>query len=314
MMRMPFLLFAAVAAVAAGSMACANGGRTTPAAASEASGSDGTASELVSADPHGTVEVSNFSGKVEVSGWDQPQVSVHSKSSGGVNNVDVRSEHGRTSIAVRLHGISWGGGEAYLQIKIPRNSELDVTSVSADVVSTGILGTQRLKTVSGSITADISRADVEAKTVSGDVILHGDGKPADLRVSSISGSISLDRGAGDIEAVTVSGDLTAELQPGRAIRARTTSGNMVIRGKLAKDADLELQTVSGDVRLHVGYDGGYEYEASTFSGDIRNCFKQETERTSRYGPGERLTGTRGNGSGHVRVKTMDGEIDLCDKS
>src|SRR6185437_8780743 len=299
MMRVPVLVFTAAVALAAGSLACAT---------------DSTASDQqVGADPHGTVEISNFSGKVEVSGWDQPQVSVHSTLSCDDHNIDVRSEHGRTSIAVRFHGASWAGGSAHLKIRIPRNSELDVTSVSADVVSTGVLGIQRLKTVSGSITADISRADVEAKTVSGDVTLHGDGKLGDVRSSSISGSISLDHGAGDLEAVTVSGDLTAELQPGRSVHARTTSGNMVIHGKLAKDVDLELQTVSGDVRLHTGYDGGFEYEASTFSGDIHNCFNQETERTSRYGPGERLTGRRGNGDGHVRVKTMHGEIDLCDK-
>jgi DUF4097 and DUF4098 domain-containing protein YvlB len=191
---------------------------------------------------------------------------------------------------------------------------LDVTGVSADVVTSGVMGTQRLKTVSGWIEADISRADVEAKTVSGDVTLHSDGKPGELRVSSISGSIKLDHGAGDIEAVTVSGDLTAHVDPARSLRARTTSGTMVIKGKLAKDADVDLQTVSGDVRLRAEYEGGYEYEASTFSGDIRNCYNQAAEKTSQYGPGERLTGTRGNGSGHVRVKTMSGEIDLCDKS
>jgi hypothetical protein len=89
---------------------------------------------------------------------------------------------------------------------------------------------------------------------------------------------------------------------------------MSIQGALANSADVDAQSVSGEIRLHAAPEGGYEYEVSTFSGSIRDCFNQEAERTSRYGPGERLNGRRGNGGGHVRLKTMSGSIDLCDKS
>jgi DUF4097 and DUF4098 domain-containing protein YvlB len=272
-----------------------------------------TADQQIAADPRGIVEVSNFAGKIEVSGWDEQKVLVQADVSNDVTNVDVRGDHGRTSITVRLHGF-YAGGEAHLRIKIPRGSELDVTSVSGDVTTTGVTGMQRLKTVSGSITADFAQADVEAKTVSGDVALRGEGKAAELHVSSISGSIRVARGAGDLEATTVSGALDAQLDPGRSVRARTTSGRMVIDGKLGNDADFDLQTVSGDIRLHAGAAAGYDYEVSTFSGSIENCFNAQAERTSRYGPGERLIGTRGKGDAHVRIKTMSGGIDLCDKS
>jgi hypothetical protein len=297
-MRMSILVSAAVAALAAGTVVRA---------------SDHNSDQQVNADPRGIVEVSNFSGKIDVSGWDQPQVSVHANMSNDVNNVDVRSDHGRTTVTVRMHGMSFGGGEAELNIRIPKASELDVTSVSADVNSKGITGAQRLKTVSGSIRADISQSDVEAKTVSGSVSLHGDGKPASLHVTSISGGIRVEHGAGDVEATTVSGDLDVQLDPGRSVRVRTTSGRMSIQGKLSKDADVDAQTVSGDVKLHAAPEGGYDYELSTFSGDIRNCFNLQAEKTSRYAPGERLSGTRGSGSAHVRVKTMSGQIDMCDK-
>jgi DUF4097 and DUF4098 domain-containing protein YvlB len=297
-MRMPILLATVVAALAAGTAVRA---------------SDHNTDQQVNADPRGIVEVSNFSGRIDVSGWDQPQVSVHASMSSDVNNVDVRSDHGRTTVTVRMHGMSFGGGEADLNIKIPKGSELDVTSVSADINSKGIVGAQRLKTVSGSIRADISQSDVEAKTVSGSVALHGDGKPASLHVTSISGGIRVEHGAGDLEATTVSGDLDVQLDPGRSVRVRTTSGRMNIQGKLSKDADVDAQTVSGDVKLHAAPEGGYDYELSTFSGDIRNCFNLEPEKTSRYAPGERLSGSRGSGGAHVRVKTMSGLIDMCDK-
>jgi len=268
------------------------------------------------ANPHGIVEISNFSGRIDVTGWDQPQVSVYANLPSGVDNLDFRSDHGHTTIAVKPKvtlGFSFGG-DVDLKVKVPRGSEVDVTAVSGDVISTGVTGRQRLKNVSGSIRADIAQADVEAKTVSGDVTLHGEGKPAELHLTTISGTIRLERGAGDVEANTTSGEINMQVDSGRSVRLRTISGDLVFRGSLAKDADVDAQTVSGDVKLHAKPETGYEYEVTTFSGDIENCFNVKSERTSHYGPGERLSGSRGEDSGgHVRIKTMSGDVNLCDK-
>jgi DUF4097 and DUF4098 domain-containing protein YvlB len=271
--------------------------------------------QQVAAEPKGIVEISNVSGRVELEGWDQNQVSVSADLSSDSEKVDVTSDHGRVSITVRLPGFSWGGGGVNLKVKVPRGSEVDVTAVSADVTSRGLMGAQRLKSVSGSIKADIGQADIEAKTVSGEIVLRGQGgKPAELHLTSISGSIRLDHGAGDVEANTTSGELNVQLDTARSVRMRTISGDVSFRGKLTKDADVDTQTVSGGVRLHADSDSGFEYDVTTFSGDIKNCFNAKSERTSRYGPGERLSGSLGKGSAHVRLKTMSGDIDLCDKS
>jgi DUF4097 and DUF4098 domain-containing protein YvlB len=265
------------------------------------------------AEPRGTVEISNVAGKVEVSGWDRPEVSVHGDLEGGVDRVDIASDHGRTTITVRLPSYSFHGGGADLRVKIPRGSELDVSSVSADVTSSDVQGVQRLKTVSGGIKADIAQSDVEAKTVSGDVVLHGHGQPAQLHVTTISGNVQVDHSAGGFEANTVSGDLSIQLDPARSVRVRTTSGDFSFQGKLLKGADFDAQTVSGEIKLHAGAEAGYEYEVLTFSGDVSNCFNVAAERTSQYGPGRRLSGTRGDGGGHVRLKTMSGGVDVCDR-
>jgi DUF4097 and DUF4098 domain-containing protein YvlB len=266
------------------------------------------------ADPHGIVEISNFSGRIEVTGWDQPQVSVDANLPSGVDRLEFRSDHGRTTITVKFPNFSFGGEGVNLRVKVPRGSEVDATAVSADVLSTGVTGAQRLKSVSGSIKADIAQSDIEAKTVSGDVALRGQGKPAELHLTTISGSIRLEHGAGDVEANTTSGEINMQLDSGRSIRMRTISGDLVFRGSLAKDADVDVQTVSGDVKLHAKPETGYEYEVTTFSGDIDNCFNAKAEKTSRYGPGERLSGSLGNGdNGHMRIKTMSGDVSLCDK-
>ncbi|HEY6925962.1 MAG TPA: hypothetical protein VI653_20950, partial [Steroidobacteraceae bacterium] len=76
-MRRAFLLSTTVVALAAGATVLA----------SEHHSSD----QQVSADPRGIVEVSNFAGRIEVTGWDKPQVSVHSNLPGDIDDVDVQS-------------------------------------------------------------------------------------------------------------------------------------------------------------------------------------------------------------------------------
>jgi hypothetical protein len=44
---------------------------------------------------------------------------------------------------------------------------------------------------------------------------------------------------------------------------------------------------------------------------------EAAERVSKYAPGRRLNGTRGKpgtGEAKVRLKTMSGDVELCDKS
>lgn len=268
--------------------------------------------QQVAADPHGEVDVSNVAGAVDITGWDQPQVAVRAQLASDAQKVQVASEHGRTSVRVTGESHSWLGGGARLEVSVPRGSEVDVSAVSADITSHGVEGPQRLHTVSGEITADLGSGDNEAKSVSGDVRLRGDGHAAHLRATSVSGDVAVQNFAGDLEATTVSGKLTAQLAPARRARLRTTSGDLRFDGRFDPGGTLEVETVSGDARIQAGAKAGYDYEVRTFSGDIGNCFGRQAERTSAYGPGKRLDGTLGTGNGRVRIKTLSGDVSLCD--
>jgi DUF4097 and DUF4098 domain-containing protein YvlB len=269
--------------------------------------------KTVTAQPHGVVEISNVSGRIQVSAWDRAEVGVRAELSAGVERVDVSSAGGRTVIKVVLPSMSFHGGSADLKVQIPKDSELDVTAVSADVEVQGVQGVQRLNTVSGDVTAELADQEVEAKTVSGNVRLRGHGQTARMRVSTVSGDVHLEHGAGDLEIGTVSGTLQVWLDTASAVRAHSTSGDVTFRGELMHGANFEATTVSGDLNVRAGADDGYRYEVSTFSGDINNCFDAQSERTSKYAPGKTLQGTRGAGGGYLRLKTMSGDIELCDR-
>ena len=264
----------------------------------------------VPAELRGVVDISNVSGRIEVIGWDRAEVSVRGELDEDVERVDVTSEHGRTIVKVVLPHRGHHG-DAELRVKVPKESEVDVSAVSAEVTTSGVLGEQRLNAVSGDITAEFA-ADLEVKTVSGEVKLKGHGQPARLHVSSVSGDVRLEHGAGELEAGTVSGSLVVSLDSAKSVRARTTSGDLHFEGKLAHGADFDATSVSGDLHVRASADGGYSYEARSFTGDITNCFgAAPVER--HHGPGHALEGTRGDGAGHVRLKTMSGDIQLCDR-
>jgi hypothetical protein len=281
--------------------------------AAAAASSDQVFDRQVAAQARGVVDISNVSGSIEVRGWDRPEVSVHAELGGGVERIDVKSEGSRTVIKVVLPH-SGHDGETRLRVQIPRDSELDVSAVSADVTTSGVLGVQRLNAVSGEITAELAGSDLELKTVSGDVRLKGHGQLARLHVSTVSGDVHLEHGAGDLEAGSVSGTLVVSLDSARSVRARTTSGDLRFQGRLTSGADFDASTVSGDLDVRASAEGGYAYEIKTFSGDIRDCFDAHPEHSGNHMPGSTLQGTRGQGAGHVRLKTMSGDVQLCDRN
>jgi DUF4097 and DUF4098 domain-containing protein YvlB len=281
-------------------------------AASAAASADTTFDREVAAEPKGVVEITNVAGSIHVSGWDRNTVAVHGELGGSVERVDVNSQPGRTTIKVVLPEHGSRHGEADLKISVPQGSELDISGVSADITTGKVLGAQRLQSVSGDVRADVA-ADADVKTVSGNISVKGHGQAGSLHFTSVSGDLSVERLGGDVELSTVSGDMKGTLDGARGLRARTTSGDMRLDGRMGRAVSVDVESVSGDMTLNAGADGGYTYELRTFSGDIDNCFGARAERTSEYAPGRVLRGTRGEGAGKVYMKSMSGELNLCDK-
>jgi len=268
-------------------------------------------------DPHGTVEITNVSGKIDVRGWDRSEVEVRGDVGSGVQRVDVTTDHGRTDVRVIAPNHAGGGIDTDLHIRVPHDSQLEISTVTAEVEIAEVEGAQMLRSVSGTIKSEIYEKNAEIKTVSGDVVVRGHRKDTSMHITTISGNIRIDRAAGDLDATTVSGDMTVRLDPSRNVRVRTTSGDLGFEGRLAKGASLNAETVSGDLTVRAIPEAGIVYEVGTFSGDIKDCMGVEAERVSRYAPGKRLTGSQGAAGpdeSQVRLKTMSGDVELCDKS
>ena len=177
---------------------------------------------------------------------------------------------------------------ATVTVTVPRKCPTQVGVVSATAVMSGISARASVKSVSGGITLDGVTGDVDANTVSG--ALEAQGINGRLNFNTVSGDLTLADGWLErLDANAVSGDVTADidLDPLGGMQVTTVSGEVTLRLPAEADAQVNLHSVSGDVR-------------SEFA---------ELRRSS--APASRsVRGSLGAGSGHVSVTTMSGRVVL----
>ena len=174
-----------------------------------------------SADPAGTVEISNTAGSVVVTGWDRNEVEVTGELGKGTERLDFTRSDTVTRIKVVLPDRSYNVDDTDLIVKVPAGSQVSINTVSADIGVQAVRGTQRLQSVSGDLRTETSGEDLECRTVSGDVTIAGSGRKGLVSITTVSGDASATRLAGEVNGSTVSGDFT--LAVGATSRAPPTS-------------------------------------------------------------------------------------------
>jgi DUF4097 and DUF4098 domain-containing protein YvlB len=265
------------------------------------------------ADPDGTVEISNTAGTVVVTGWDRNEVEVTGDLGKGTERLDFTKGDKVTRIKVVLPSRSYNVDDTDLIVKVPTGSTLSINTVSADIAAQTVSGTQRLQSVSGDVRTEASGEDIECRTVSGDVHITGSDKKGLVSITTVSGNATATRIAGEVNGSTVSGDFTLGAGETTRSRLRSTSGDLSVTGQLASDARVDIESISGDVRLDLTGPVGAEFEVSSFNGEIRNCFGPKPVRTDEYAPGREWRYNVGSGSARVRIKTLNGDIAICKK-
>jgi DUF4097 and DUF4098 domain-containing protein YvlB len=250
------------------------------------------------ADPRGEVVISNVAGEVQVTGWDRNEVHVRADLSDDEQRLEFRTSGARTTIEVVLpRGHSYRGSTDLI-VQVPRNSSLTMTTVSADQTIKDVRGMQRLQAVSGTIQTELWNEDVEVKNVSGEVNVRGHSGKGTLRANSVSGGLRLEDIGSEMDLNTVTGDMTVRVAELSKARIRTTN---------------DAEGINGDLRFRFPRTLDAEFDISTFNGDIDNCFGPKPHRTSEYGPGNALRFKEGNGDGRVRIKALNGTVEICNR-
>lgn len=260
---------------------------------------------------NGSVDVSNISGMVKITGWARNEVSVDAELGSDVEELVFKRDGDQVVIEVKVPRRGSRFIESDLVIRVPERSSISVGTVSADVAVQDVRGAQSIHTVSGDVDSEAYTADVEIETVSGDITLQGDGKAKNVRLNTVSGDITAEELGGEIAGSTVSGDIHVLLGTFTRTRMNTTNGDMVFSATLGEDGRFDAETINGEVDVRFRGKVSAKFEVESFNGDIRNCFGPKPVRTSEFTPGIELYFTEGGGDGLVTIKTLNGDIDIC---
>ncbi|MGH8197291.1 MAG: DUF4097 family beta strand repeat-containing protein [Steroidobacteraceae bacterium] len=263
-----------------------------------------------------TVEVSNVQGSVDVTAWDRNEVELVAVLESDKDELEFEATERHVRIEVDRPKGKYRHGDAddaILTLRVPKGARLIVDTVSADINVSGARGEQRLKSVSGDVQTQAFDAPVSLASVSGDVTLAGNGGKALVKTENVSGSATVSGIRGSYEGEVVSGNIDATIAAAQQLRVSSVSGDIEIRADLAPTARVEMESISGVISLIVKPPVNADFDIESFSGDIENCFGQKARDTSKYTPGSELNFTQGSGGARVEIRTLSGEISVCDR-
>lgn len=302
--------------------------------------------ETFASDPRGSMEIVNVSGSVRVTAWDRNEVRVTGTLGQGTERLELNRDPLNPQVRVVLPRSSRNVRGSDLEIRVPAGKTVAVRTVSADIGISGVRGTVDARSTSGDLevrgepaevragsTSGDVRVDVKtsgrvtAESTSGDVDVRGSARQSvnvesvsgevnvtattpEVRAESVSGNLNLSGMTGRVSASTVSGDAVvtgARIQYGSF---ETVSGNLRYAGDVTANGAIDLQSHSGNIEMLLPGDVSADFEAQSFSGDIRSDFGGQVERTSRYGPGRQLRFTTGRNGGRVSIQTFSGTVKL----
>jgi DUF4097 and DUF4098 domain-containing protein YvlB len=271
---------------------------------------------------NGRLTLANVAGEIVVTGGSGDEVVVEAvKRTRGDRDdlasveIDIEERPGRVEVRTRHTGRRDRTAVDFT-VSVPAGTEVDVSSVSGSVRVSSVRGTVRARSVSGNVTTAGSPRVEVANSVSGDVDLADVSSDGDLNVGSVSGDIRA-RGvkARALDLSTVSGRIDAADVTCDRLRMKSVSGDLDFTGTLARNGRYEVNSHSGDVRMAVPENSGFELDATTFSGSIDSELpakltgaSSSDDRRRRGRTGRTTRAVVGDGTAVLTIATFSGDI------
>ena len=222
------------------------------------------------------LDVRNISGSVTVTGGEGDQAHIvavkrwRRRQEAEATEIDIGQEGRRVWARTHVHRRQgwwnlWGGRQTasvdYV-IELPRQSQVEVSSVSAPVDVSSIEGQVTIDSVSGSV-----------------AVRHVEGP---LHLKSVSGRVNGQALLGQLHLETISGRVDLADSDFSLLRVRNVSGSLKIATNLQPTGEYRVYTVSGNVELIVPATTNCTVEGHSTSGRLRTTLAHTSER-QRFG-------------------------------
>ena len=176
----------------------------------------------------------------------------------------VTFEQAGDTVMIRQERGRWVAGSLEITIHVPPGISLDASMVSADLIIEVDVSDLEVRGASGDVRARRVDGDTAVKNASGDIEIEEVG--GRVRVTSASGKVKFGVISGDATCSTASGDLVIDFA-GRDLAAKSASGDITVEEY--GGADLRGRTVSGDMRVGLAPGQSVAVDLQSLSGDLR---------------------------------------------
>lgn len=272
----------------------------------------------------GKVDIGNVSGNIVVTTWAQGDVKIEAvKYSEASSEAKAKDNAAKVTIEVTTEGNVvrietkyprgggfWSGESVNVSVdyrlSIPQTAGLKAKNISGNIDAAGLGGPADLDAVSGDIKLRQAAKGAEANSVSGNVDVSE--VTGDVFLKSVSGDVRARLVKGSIDAESVSGEIElTEVSEANVVRAKALSGGVVYRGSINKAGTYTLKSHSGNVEMFLPAASTFDFEASTFSGDVESDF--ELKISGRVSAKE-MRGVVNGGGAAVKLSSFSGDIKL----
>jgi DUF4097 and DUF4098 domain-containing protein YvlB len=180
---------------------------------------------------------------------------------------------------LRSSAKSWfdfGNSDLDVFVVLPRDSSLDIKTMSGDISLQGALGDVDVSSASGDVSAPGTSRSLDVKTASGDV---DTGRVIDvLKCRSASGDVHCLGAATKTDIASASGDVDLSVDRPGDVVVKVVSGDVHVHVARGLVVDINGNTVSGDLGTNIDLDASSDatndeevlfIKVNTVSGDIR---------------------------------------------
>jgi Putative adhesin len=207
-------------------------------------------------------------------------------------------------------------GAADIELDVPRDATLFFKSENGEFDIDGV-AEAHIESQHGPIHIRRATRAIEATTIDGDVLLED--SSGRVRLESFGGSVEAVNVSKTAEsdffrAKTISNDVVLENVSHSRVEASTISGEVIMRGPLARAGRYDLRTTSGDITLTMPVDSSFQLIAKVSEGgeivtDFPLKYAGGISSTGLLASG-RMVGTHGKGDATINLVSFNGTLRL----
>jgi len=278
-------------------------------------------------DPGGTFDLTNINGSITVTGGSSRDVMIDAvkhvqrPNANGARaimqliDIQVTEQANRVEVRTVFPRPRNFPGSVDYTIAVPEDASVTLKTIAGSIRATNVKGELRADAVAGTIAVTGARKLEALKCVTGNVDIVDATADDPVTASTYSGNISVRGLKGRaLQLTSVSGNIRLEDAQVDRLTVRTVQGTLEFNGELARSGRYEFTSHSGDIRLALSGNTGFEVVANTLSGTVHSDFAvlNERGRAQSAAPlnAQVIRGAVGDASAMLALRAFSGNITI----